>query len=162
MSFIFNSWIAIVTSCSGCQIIIITSNEVASSWLVWNLYGRKSKASLWILSSLPLTTQLTYSGTVFSFRQNQQAVFTQAMEDTPTVEQPFNIHLSCPSLTLVLRWAMKCSIDTLTRLIIRTVWYTLKTVFSPYTDGKSNIIKGTWIFWLVTWARARNCSFTCR
>ncbi|XP_020613758.1 autophagy-related protein 2 homolog A-like [Orbicella faveolata] len=35
---------------------------------------------------------------------NQQAVFTQAMEDTPTVEQPFNIHLSCPSLTLVLRF----------------------------------------------------------
>lgn len=35
---------------------------------------------------------------------NQQAVFTQAMEDTPTVEQPFNIHLTCPSLTLVLRF----------------------------------------------------------
>ena len=35
--------------------------------------------------------------------QNQQAVFTQAMEDTPTAEQPFNIHLSCPSLTVVLR-----------------------------------------------------------
>ena len=40
----------------------------------------------------------------FSTLQNQQAVFTQAMEDTPTVEQPFNLHLSCPSLTIVLRW----------------------------------------------------------
>lgn len=34
---------------------------------------------------------------------NQQAVFTQAMDDTPSVEQPFNINLTCPSLTLVVR-----------------------------------------------------------
>lgn len=39
-----------------------------------------------------------------SIVQNQQAVFTQAMDDTPTVEQPFTIHLSCPSLTVVLRF----------------------------------------------------------
>lgn len=41
---------------------------------------------------------------VLSSLQNQQAVFTQAMEDTPAVEQPFNIHLTCPLLTVVLRW----------------------------------------------------------
>lgn len=35
---------------------------------------------------------------------NQQAVFTQAMEDTPSVEQPFNVHLTCPSLTMVVRF----------------------------------------------------------
>ncbi|XP_029191275.2 LOW QUALITY PROTEIN: autophagy-related protein 2 homolog A-like [Acropora millepora] len=35
---------------------------------------------------------------------NQQAVFTQAMEDSPVVEQPFTIHLTCPSLTVVLRF----------------------------------------------------------
>lgn len=35
---------------------------------------------------------------------NQQAVFTQALEDTPALEQPVTIHVTCPSLTVVLRF----------------------------------------------------------
>lgn len=59
---------------------------------------------------------------------------------------------------------MKSSIDTLTRLIIRIAWQTLNTVFSPYKDGKSNIIllRGLEYFDLLHGLGGTNRSFTCR